>query len=114
MLPVVAIGLPALETVAGIALMFDVAGSLAIIFGLLIMFVVIIWYGILSGLNIDCGCFSPEETAGQNSLKRAFYRDLGMIAAAVYLFWVRRVRTHHELRSVEEQLNKAIEKGERE
>jgi uncharacterized membrane protein YphA (DoxX/SURF4 family) len=39
----VAIGLPVLEVLAGIGLVLAVRGSLSIIFGLLIMFVSVLW-----------------------------------------------------------------------
>lgn len=111
LLPVVAIGLPLLETVAGIGLVFDVAGSLVIILGLLFMFVIVIWYGILNDLNIDCGCFSPEEVAGRNSLILAFYRDLVMIAAGVYLFVARRLRSRISIAVGLRWLNNSIKGG---
>ena len=82
----VSVGLPALEFLAGLGLIFAIRGSLSIIFGLLITFVIVLWYGILSNLNIDCGCFSPEEIKGYASLQHALYRDIVMIAAAIYLY----------------------------
>jgi hypothetical protein len=82
----VAIGLPALEFLAGLGLIFAIRGSLSIIFGLLITFVIVLWYGILHNLNIDCGCFSPEEIKGYTSLRHALYRDIVMIAATIYLY----------------------------
>jgi uncharacterized membrane protein YphA (DoxX/SURF4 family) len=82
----VAIGLPVIELLAGIGLMFNVRGSLPVILALLIAFTILIGYGIHNNLNIDCGCFSPEETTDQNNLKAAFYRDLVMLAGAALLF----------------------------
>jgi uncharacterized membrane protein YphA (DoxX/SURF4 family) len=82
----VAISLPVVEFLAGLGLIFAIRGSLSIIFGLLIMFVIILWYGILRHLDIDCGCFSPEELKSHASLWNAFYRDLAMIAAVIYLY----------------------------
>jgi uncharacterized membrane protein YphA (DoxX/SURF4 family) len=86
LLPVVAIGLPCLELISGLGLVFKVPGSLTVICGMLLMFIVVLWYGILSGLEIDCGCFSTEELAGQASLWNAFYRDLIMLAGVTYLY----------------------------
>lgn len=57
----VAIGLPLLEVVAAIGLAFDIRGSLAAIAGLLAIFIAILIYGIRMGLDVDCGCFAPEE-----------------------------------------------------
>jgi uncharacterized membrane protein YphA (DoxX/SURF4 family) len=60
-LPVVAVGLPLLETVAGIGFLFDIRGSLAVISGLLGLFVFVLGFGILKDLNVDCGCFGADE-----------------------------------------------------
>ena len=87
----VAIGLPVLELVAGLGLILDVRGSLSITFGLLVMFAFVLWFGILKDLDIDCGCFSADELREHGALRLAFYRDLGMIVAVLYLFWWRRV-----------------------
>jgi len=87
----VAIGLPAVEVLAGLGLMFDVRGSLPVIVALLVLFVGVLWFGILKDLHIDCGCFSSAELAEHDTLREAMYRDIFMIGAAVYLFWWRRV-----------------------
>ena len=84
-----AIGLPALEFLAGLGLILNMRGSLTVIFSLLVVFVGVLGYGILNDLNVDCGCFSPEEITGQNSLRQAFYRDLFMIAGVFLLFFSR-------------------------
>jgi len=86
----VAIGLPALEFFAGIALIMNIRGSLTVILSLLFLFVSVLGYGILNNLNIDCGCFSEEDIKGFNSLRIAFYRDLIMIAMASYIYAYRR------------------------
>jgi|WetSurMetagenome_2_1015567.scaffolds.fasta_scaffold34874_2 uncharacterized membrane protein YphA (DoxX/SURF4 family) len=101
MLAVVAIGLPLLETVAGLGLVFDRRGSLAAIAGMLGMFLFVLWYGILMDLSIDCGCFGFEELEGQQSLWGAFYRDvllLGGVVPFLYLSrWYRtRTGTHDQ------------------
>jgi len=97
LLPVVAIGLPALEVAAGTALLFNVRGGLTVITGLLSLFIAVLGYGILSDLNVDCGCFGPEEIAGQQSLRQAFIRDILLIGAASFLYYTRRTRAKLEL-----------------
>ena len=87
-----AVGLPALELLAGIGLICNVRGSLATIAGLLAIFVLVLGYGVLNDMNIDCGCFSPEEINAQNNLKQALIRDLLMIAAAFYMFMYKRIK----------------------
>ena len=86
LLPVIAIGLPGLEVIAGIGLIWAFPGSLGVILGLLLFFVGVLWYGILRDLDVDCGCFSAEELAKQGDLWQAFYRDLLMIGASLFLF----------------------------
>ena len=96
LLPVVAVVLPALEVVAGMALLFNLPGGLTVITGLLVLFVAVLGYGILTDLNVDCGCFGPEEVAGRQSLRQAFIRDLLLIGAASFLYYTRRTRAKVE------------------
>jgi uncharacterized membrane protein YphA (DoxX/SURF4 family) len=80
-----AIGLPLLEFLAGLGLLFNLKDSLAVIFILLVLFSSVLGYGIFNNLNIDCGCLSLEEVKGLSSLKHAFYRDLVMIGVVLFL-----------------------------
>jgi len=100
MLIPVAIGLPAIELLAGLGLIFAIRGSLSIIFGLLITFVIVLWYGILNNLSIDCGCFSPEELKSYTSLWHAFYQDLVMITAVIYLYVSHEIRSRKKTRFI--------------
>jgi uncharacterized membrane protein YphA (DoxX/SURF4 family) len=86
LLPLAAIGLPTLEVLAGIGVILAVRGSLSLLFSLLVFFVIILWYGILSNLDVDCGCFSAEDLKSQAGLWQAFYRDWIMIGAALFLY----------------------------
>jgi uncharacterized membrane protein YphA (DoxX/SURF4 family) len=92
LLPAVAIGLPAAELFAGLGLVLNVRGSLAVIFNLLVVFIMVLGYGIFNDMNIDCGCFSTEEMNAHNSLKQALFRDLFMILAACYLYVYKRIK----------------------
>jgi len=93
LLPFVAIGLPLVETVAGVALLFDIRGSLAVISGLLGLFVFVLGYGVLNDMNVDCGCFGAEELAQQESLRIAFYRDLFLAGIIIpFLYMCRRLQ----------------------
>ena len=71
LLPVVAIGLPALEALAGLALILDIRGSLAVISGLFGLFLAAS-ATILRDLTVDCGCFGAEDLARQAGLRQAF------------------------------------------
>ena len=88
----VAIGLPATELLAGAGLVLDLRGSLKIILGFLLMFLLVLGYGILNSLNIDCGCFSAEEIAAQSNLHMALLRDVGLLFVVLYLFLRQRAR----------------------
>jgi uncharacterized membrane protein YphA (DoxX/SURF4 family) len=94
LLPVVAIGLPAIEVFAGIALILDFLPGLYTVSALLLLFVAVLGYGVLNDMNIDCGCFGPEELAERNGLAHALYRDLTLIGAVAFLHWSRFVRHH--------------------
>lgn len=87
----VAVILPALEMIAAIGLLFDIRGSLAFITGMLILFMAILAYGIWMGLDIDCGCFGPEDPEAKafHSLRPAIYRDVVMMIAIAYLYYWR-------------------------
>ena len=97
LLPVLAIGLPVLELLAGIGIILSVRGSLTLTFSLLILFVTVLWYGILNNLDVDCGCFSAEDLKSRAGLWQAFYRDLVMIGAAVFLYLLRWVQSGRKL-----------------
>lgn len=90
----VAVILPALEVLAGVGLLFDIHGSLAVITGLLLLFVAILGYGIWMGLDVDCGCFGPEDPEAEafHGLRAALYRDMVMLTAVVFLYAWRRYR----------------------
>ena len=89
----VAVGLPALEILAAIGLLFDVRGSLVVVTGLLLLFLAILSYGIWLGLDIDCGCFGPGDPEGEayKGIRPALYRDIVLVVGVAYLY-VWRVR----------------------
>ena len=87
--------IPVVEIFAAIGLVFDVRGSLAVVSVLLLLFMAILGYGIWLGLDIDCGCFGPEdpEFRAYHSLRLSLYRDLIMAGGIMYLYWWRSVNT---------------------
>jgi uncharacterized membrane protein YphA (DoxX/SURF4 family) len=91
----VAVGLPLLEILGGIGLLLDVRGALALVAGLLAVFLAILGYGIWMGLDVDCGCFGPQdpESRGYHGLRLTFARNLLMLSGVAWLFgWRRRRR----------------------
>jgi hypothetical protein len=93
LLPFVAVGLPLLETLAGLALLGDRRGSLAVIASLLMLFLAVLGYGIVQGLDADCGCFGADDIARRDGLQQAFFRDLFLMGIVVpFLYLSRQVR----------------------
>jgi uncharacterized membrane protein YphA (DoxX/SURF4 family) len=84
----VAVALPLIESITAIGLICDIRGSLEVITGLLILFMLILGYGIHMGLDIDCGCFGIDdpEHRGFSSLRPALYRDIVMLLGIIYLY----------------------------
>jgi uncharacterized membrane protein YphA (DoxX/SURF4 family) len=90
----IAVGLALLELIAGIGLIFEVPWSLEVITALIFLFIAILIYGIRMGLDVDCGCFGPDDPEAEafHSLRPALYRDVVMMAAIGFLF----LRRHKE------------------
>ncbi len=88
----VAMILPTLEVAAGIGLLFDIHGSLTVVAGLLVVFIAILSYGLWIGLDVDCGCFGPEDPEAEafHGLRLSLYRDLAMLAGTAFLYGWRR------------------------
>lgn len=80
-----------MEILAGLALLFDIYGSLGVIFSLLGIFVLVLGYGLWIGLDVDCGCFGPEDPEAKafHGLQSALYRDVLMVFGILYLYWWR-------------------------
>ena len=99
----VAVMLPAVEVIAGAGLIVDLRGSLLAIAGMLLLFVAILGYGISMGLDVDCGCFGPEdpESKAFHGLRAALYRDFFMLACVVFLYVWRRLQRIEPLRTAD-------------
>lgn len=96
----VAVILPILEVVAGLGLIFDVRGSLAIITVLMILFMAVLGYGIWLGLDVDCGCFGPGDPEAEvfRGLRQALYRDMVIMAVVGCLYYRRYLRADRPVR----------------
>ncbi|MBI5593201.1 MAG: DoxX family membrane protein [Deltaproteobacteria bacterium] len=83
-----AILLSSLEVIAGAGLVLDIQGSLAIITGMVILFIAILSFGIHMGLDIDCGCFGPHDPEAKafHGLRTALFRDFVLMAGVLYLY----------------------------
>ena len=90
LVPVLALGLPVVEVLAGLGLLINVRYSLGAILVMLVMFIGVLGYAIAADLDIDCGCFTAADLAARGSVKAAFFQDLGFLAAALFLRWRRK------------------------
>jgi len=94
----VAVILPVLEFIAAVGLIWDIRWSLETITGLLILFIMILGYGIYMGLDVDCGCFGPDDPEQTFSgLQMALYRDIIMMAGVIFLYAFRFQNEHKKL-----------------
>lgn len=77
-----------LEIVAGIGLLLQKKWALSLTAALMIVFIAVLAYGIWLGLDIDCGCFGPEDAGarGFSSLRTALVRDIVLLLPLIYLF----------------------------
>jgi uncharacterized membrane protein YphA (DoxX/SURF4 family) len=83
-----AVGLPAVEIVAGAGLVMNSRWSFGAVAGMLVLFMALLAYALISGLQVDCGCFGPGEP-GPAGLRSALLRDAVMLGALV-LAWLLR------------------------
>lgn len=85
----VAILLAVAEVVCAVGLLLRKKAALYLISGLMIIFIMVLSYGVLVGLDIDCGCFStndPEHKAF-SGLRTALVRDLLLLLPLSCLLW---------------------------
>ncbi|MEJ2156387.1 MAG: MauE/DoxX family redox-associated membrane protein, partial [Desulfobacteraceae bacterium] len=59
-----ALVLSGLELLAGIGMILGVRGAQIIITALLLLFMMVLGYGIWLGLDVDCGCFAAGDPEG--------------------------------------------------
>jgi uncharacterized membrane protein YphA (DoxX/SURF4 family) len=80
--------LPVLEILGAAALIFDIRGSLGLITLMILMFIVVLGYGLHMGLDIDCGCYGPGDPEGEAfaGIRAALWRDLVMLGCATLLY----------------------------
>jgi uncharacterized membrane protein len=79
------------EIIAAIGLLFEKWGSLTAITLMMLLFLTVLGYGIFLGLDIDCGCFGPNdpEAIAFHDLRGALVRDLWLMLAIIYLYLFR-------------------------
>lgn len=88
----VAIVLPFFEVVIAVALLLNLKQGLWGAVGLLSGFIVILGYALYLGLDIDCGCFGPEDVESHafSNIRVAIARDVIFILFAIISLWIQR------------------------
>lgn len=84
-----AIVLPWAELLAALLLIRNRREGLWLTSLLMVCFILVLSYGISMGLDIDCGCFSPEdpEHTAFSGLRTALFRDVLLLLPLTYGFW---------------------------
>jgi putative oxidoreductase len=84
-----AIGLPWVEAIAGLFLIFGIwtRESAGIIGGLLLVFIIAIAFNLARGLDFDCGCFTTAAGSTKSSAYLLLVRDLVLLIPAAQLIW---------------------------
>ena len=83
-----ALALPLIELAAVFLLFRGRSSGLWVAFILILLFIAVLSYGIWRGLDIDCGCFGPEDMASEafSNLRTALVRDLLLCIPIMYCF----------------------------
>lgn len=81
--------LPLLELFTAGGLLFYRRWALLLAGAQILMFIAVLTYGIHLGLDIDCGCFGPDdpEHAAVSGLRRALFRDVLFLLPVTYGWW---------------------------
>lgn len=84
-----AVLLPAAEIVIAIGLLANRARCLQAAAALLVLFIGVLSYGIFLGLDIDCGCFGPEDPEHEAfaGLHLALGRDILLAIPLLFSLW---------------------------
>ena len=84
----IAVGLPVMEVAAGAGLVLNRRWSYGAVGGMLMLFMALLGYAIINGLNVDCGCFGAGDP-GPAGLRNAFLRDVIMTTGLAAAWWFR-------------------------
>jgi len=79
-----------LELLAGVGLWCGRRLAVGLAAGLLSLFLCVLGYGILLGLDIECGCFGTGDGSGSLTLKQAAVLDSVLLSACGWLGWLMR------------------------
>lgn len=77
------------ELLIGISLVFHLRGSLTSSVTLLLLFISVLTYGMVLGLDVECGCFGP---AVHVSLGTQLLTDFGLLLICAIIYWTEHQR----------------------
>ena len=77
----------AVELITAVGLLLGRVWAVASAAAMLLLFLAVLGYGMHIGLDIDCGCFGPEdpEHGAVSSLRTSLVRDLLLLIPVIYL-----------------------------
>jgi len=83
-----AVVLPWTELLLGLCLLFNIwaVGASVLAAGLMSLFISIITFNLIRGLDVGCGCFSTSATDTMNIL--TWLRDISILVLTVGLVWL--------------------------
>lgn len=83
----VALVLPPVELLSGLALVFTKWSREAalLVFGMMMVFLVGLAQAAVRGLDISCGCFGEDEVTGTAAIVQTIVRDLLLLVPTVWL-----------------------------
>ena len=90
----IAITVPFLELVVGLALIFGIypRSAALIVNALLVAFIVILSINLIRGHEFNCGCFSLQDTDNAVSSQTTIFRDIVYLALGLQIFFYHQYR----------------------
>lgn len=87
MIPPVAILLPWVEALCGVSLIVGrlCLGGLAILNGLMLIFITALAINVIRGVDVACGCFSSSGSEQRGTYAWYFVRDIAILAVGLWL-----------------------------
>jgi uncharacterized membrane protein YphA (DoxX/SURF4 family) len=90
----IAIILPFIELVAGLALILGIypRSAVLIINAMLVAFIIVLSINLIRGHEFDCGCFSVKKAGFLSSTEPMLIRDIIYLILGMQVFFFRRIR----------------------
>jgi uncharacterized membrane protein YphA (DoxX/SURF4 family) len=88
----ITIMIPMVEILCGIGFIAGNQESVYVITSMLLMFIAVLIFGISNGIDVDCGCYGPNDSVGESlsNLKISLIRDLIMVSCIFFILFHRR------------------------